>query len=340
MIPPPAGFRLVAPWLRHTLGNGPRPHITDGRELVRAMDLHRVLPTLAATVSPHLDSGSRTLLSRMGRACAIEQLRHCAEVAQISRSARSAGLPFLLLKGQATIAQAYGGSMPFRQCRDADILVPTAHYRGFRSLLAALGGDWRTETASDKHLICAMPSGLEIEVHWRTGLEGLDAHLVKHWPRTTVTVGGEEMPTLEPEQAAIFAAHHGCLHAWYRLSWLLDLVLLTRRLKAEVRTNIAACAGRWGGRRTWAMGGVLAWQALGERSFPHCYHGLPTFIAHDLRNFLQYQPHYPHSHWLGFSLCQLMAPWRGLMQGLRVSMTIEGQRWRSHSSRWLRGKGW
>ena len=113
------------------------------------------------------------------------------------------------------------------------------------------------------------PRGTSVDLHWRLTPSHYTVQLDPEilWrSRTTMTLGGSEIPTLGPEALLLLLAVHGAKHAWECLGWLADIAWL---LDANPKLN-------WGGVMALAPNvGCRRAVGLAESLVNAVFHGQP-----------------------------------------------------------------
>src|SRR5262249_29992819 len=70
-----------------------------------------------------------------------------------------------------------------------------------------------------------------VDLHWRLSSKGVAFALRPHeiWPRlANVPLAGRTVPSLAPDDLALFLAAHGTKERWKRLAWVCDFAELLR----------------------------------------------------------------------------------------------------------------
>ncbi len=168
-------------------------------------------------------------------------------------------IPVLLLKGLSAALLWEQPSARFQS--DVDVLVPPARLRDAVAALVESGVaksvKWSGEHSHNASLVSASNQML-IEVHHEVSsyqaLGVTTEDLLSR--RTSRSLEGEALPTLDPHDAAVYLALHAATHALKRLSWLWDLRCLALRETLDWAL-VAARAREFGVR----VPVVLSWQA-------------------------------------------------------------------------------
>lgn len=178
----------------------------------------------------------------------LQQLRIVFDTLQV---------PWVVVKGPV-LAEPVHGAGELRTYGDLDVIVPPEHFGaaldGFTDGGAdVLAGDWRRrrdERAGEVPV--RLPSGLLVDVHWHLINTGsvrdhfripIDELLRR---RTSVIVGGVEVPTLDPADTLVHVALHTTLSGSNRLVWIKDMERLVARYGQDVLDEATARAAAWG----------------------------------------------------------------------------------------------
>ena len=184
-------------------------------------------------------------LLRMQSAARAQAIHSCylaAELLEILKRFRDAGIPALALKGPVLAMLAYGSPSDRDFC-DIDILVRPDNLERAGLLLHDSG--YRTDTKTCPSQGCPASGcnhdvfihderGIVIELHWRLTLdcdriplEGTDV-----WSRAqVVSVLNQPVATLSTEDTLVFLCVHGSKHCWSRLKWRADIAQLVNSAK-------------------------------------------------------------------------------------------------------------
>lgn len=194
---------------------------------------------------------------------ATEELvaRHAAVVSNLQQLGvvfETLQIPWVVVKGPV-LAEPVHGAGELRSYGDLDVLVPAEDFGaaldGFAEGGAdVLAGDWRRrwdERAGEVPV--RLPSGLLVDVHWHLINTGsvrdhfripIDELLRR---RTSVIVGGVEVPTLDPADTLAHVALHTILSGSNRLVWIKDMERLVARHGQDVLDEATARAASWHG---------------------------------------------------------------------------------------------
>ncbi|MCR2807391.1 nucleotidyltransferase domain-containing protein [Paenibacillus soyae] len=157
------------------------------------------------------------------------------ELEKIHRLFDQANIRLLSLKGPF-LAECIYGEISLRTCKDMDVMISLVDFDEANRILVELGykpdikkkilNSWKW---NDHHLSYIHPGkGLEVELHWRLNPEiGFEPSFDELWSRRRV-LAQRGVPYMGSEDLFMFLATHGARHAWFRLRWLMDIVMLLR----------------------------------------------------------------------------------------------------------------
>ncbi|MDX6501034.1 MAG: hypothetical protein QOG23_4294 [Blastocatellia bacterium] len=181
-----------------------------------------------------------------------------------------AAIPF---KGP-TLAQSVYGDVGLRQFADLDVLVHRRDVPRVKELLVSRGFKPTPDltTAQQAALLrfdCAYNfddgKGVVLDVHW----DFVEPHSSlafdpdPFWGRLeAITIGGNQLMTLSPEDLLLVLCLHGFTHFWERLGWICDVASLIDQKKDIDWQLVLANANRLGMRRILLLGLVLATDLL------------------------------------------------------------------------------
>ncbi len=185
----------------------------------------------------------------------------------------AAGIPVIVLKGLA-LARLYPSPW-LRPRSDLDLLIDPLHWPAAHRLLAGMGYQLQDaehvrrplpgpRQAPDDRQYVRAADGTLIELHadyLSTGLRrDEDARL---WQRARmVEARGRAIPVLEPGDAFLQAATHMRRHAYTRLLWFYDLLMLLRREGDGIAWPEVARRAAWAGVTTAAYYAISYTEAL------------------------------------------------------------------------------
>ncbi len=257
--------------------------IRDWDEFLRLVERHRVVSPvyegLKQENEKNIPKGLLFDLRNRARSNSRLALAKSAQLVQIVKNIRAAGIPVLPFKGPVTGLLAYG-DVGLRHFSDLDIMVaPNRLLEAERILFDQ--GFRRThphfELTSKRLSIyfrnnhhfryIHTVSGLPVELHWRFGANrylfpiGFDAL----WrERQILELGGVMMPTFSIEHTMLLLCAHGAGHAWSALFWLNDVARLAAQEGNIDWPKLMGISDRMGTNRMVAEGLILANLLLGS----------------------------------------------------------------------------
>ena len=160
-----------------------------------------------------------------------------AELLTLRGDLQKEGLRIILLKGGALTTTAYGGQVGLRPLSDLDLLVKETDLPAVRDMLLERG--FRTPGSSGT-LFTKGPVMFDLHtdlinasrIRRRALAYRFDAQTI--WDKAVpLDPGDESLLTLPPAHQFLHLAVHAQKHSFSRLIWLVDLVLVSRRLDWE-----------------------------------------------------------------------------------------------------------
>jgi len=162
------------------------------------------------------------------------------ELAQLARGLKARGIPFALFKGPALAVQLYG-DLAAREYNDFDLIVPPGRVaeaealleqRGYRAALGDPAFRRFFQGYQGQSAFRHPDSPAALDLHWSFSGSFLPFPLASDgiWQDlVTVSIAGEEIPTLNPDDIALLLAGHGTKEGWRLLMWLRDFAVLVER---------------------------------------------------------------------------------------------------------------
>ncbi len=210
---------------------------------------------------------------------------HCevrtAGLLRVLGALEAAGVDALTFKGPALATQAYG-ELGAREYNDVDILIHPEHIARADAALGDLGyrqdaWPWAADglpgatlRALGKDLgYLGADERVPVDLHWRLTDPGLLAppSLSAAWDRRAMlSVNGQDVATLNREDALLAAVTHGASHMWARLKWLCDVAELMRGDVALDWERILRDARATESMRSLHVATLLAHELLGARA--------------------------------------------------------------------------
>jgi hypothetical protein len=253
--------------------------IEDWDRLLAQANLHAVAPLVHGWLSrlrvdlpPEPSLALREAVLANGR----HNLLRVAELLDLLDGLTAVGVDALPFKGPV-LAQAVYGNLGLRQFGDLDVLV---HWSDLPAAVEVLHERGYHLEQPLQHIVAAareghreLPAALSLvrprratAVDLQTSLSNRLSFTFDHdgiWARrTTVRVGGRDVPTMGAEDLIHYLAVHGTQHGWGRLGWVVDLGLAIQRLDADWDALLDRAAER-GSRRMVLLGAALGRKVLG-----------------------------------------------------------------------------
>jgi len=246
--PPPAHIILACLRAPDDVLSGLCAHPgVDWTRVAREAELHRVgmlaldrLQRSGVAAMGHVPPAVLARLREERREHVALAIKLDAALDGVLEACSAAGIPVVVLKGLA-LARLYPSPW-LRPRSDLDLLIDPLHWPAADRVLTGMGYRLRDaehvrrplpgpRQAPDDRQYVRAADGTLIELHadyLSTGLRrDEDAHL---WRRArTVEARGRAIPVLEPGDAFLQAATHMQRHAYTRLLWFYDLLMLLRR---------------------------------------------------------------------------------------------------------------
>ena len=214
----------------------------DWADLLRLATAQRLLSWLAVQLAGR--EGVPDYIAARLRAVrqeqAVHQLRMLADLSQIGPVLDAAGVPWLVVKGPALGASAYGIPEE-REYGDLDLLVSPAGFGTCLDLLAEQGGQLQDRNwpmirrTARGELTVTLARGTSLDLHWhllntpvlRCSFSLDTDDLLSR--RGEVAVDDQRIPALDPVDEMVYVALHAVLAGAHQLVWLLDVAQLVRR---------------------------------------------------------------------------------------------------------------
>jgi hypothetical protein len=250
----------------------------DWEYLLRAAYRHALTALLYYQLNAHArDAVPPHYLSELKRrfqANAARNLFLTKELCRILRLFASEGISVVPYKGPALAVAAYG-NLSLRHFIDLDILVPKREVLRAKGLLLSSGYSLEPPLTDaqqavvlrTQHNLPFVSHGrLVVELHWEVAAkkfsDALDAEGM--WERLEkVTLAGETVEGLAPEDALPALCVHGSKHFWERLAWVCDVAELIRATPTLDWRRITSKATGAGYERMLFLGLRLAAELLG-----------------------------------------------------------------------------
>ena len=205
---------------------------------------HRLLLLLRThleTLGAPLPEGAWRTLTHIADRQVARNLALAGELIRVLEVLEKGRVHALTVKGPALAVLLYGG-LGLRPFADVDVVVEPGAGEAARRLLVEAGyrprkprAGWRKVglASSTKAEPFVAPGGQTVDLHWalfdpHLGISSRFQH--RAFQRVaSVPLGEHAVPTLAPEDLAVFLAVHGGMHAWSSLGWLVDFERLVAR---------------------------------------------------------------------------------------------------------------
>ena len=213
-------------------------------EVTSLATVHGLRPALIefllATGWQDLPDPVRAELEEFQRGHLLRTLEIAEELAGMTRTLQSHGIPFALFKGAAVSLQLYG-RLAAREYNDLDLIVPLADVARAEELLSVRGyrpafADRRFRRFFQGHqgqtALRRDGGTVDLDLHWTFSGSFLPFPLRDReiWDRlTSVSVAGVDVPTLAPADTVLLLAGHGTKEGWRSLMWLRDFAFAVER---------------------------------------------------------------------------------------------------------------
>ena len=215
-------------------------------EFLHLVARHRIAPAIysgvrsTAGIPAHVAQTIEESFQR-NRLVGLQRLR---EMVQIHVALAEGGIPSIALKGGLAAIEIHGDLARRDAGDDVDILVQPEHFQVADRLLREFNFQprsldfpinnsrlrWVLRQACEKKYF-QPDSGALIELHWRLmrnpRLLTIETSELFAQARI-VRVGGQPVRALSFDHQLLFLCVHGADHAWFRLSWLLDIAQLLK----------------------------------------------------------------------------------------------------------------
>nr|UXE46220.1 hypothetical protein Hi04_10k_c5981_00040 [uncultured bacterium] len=231
---------------------------------LRLVEHHQV----AALVFRNLDNAARSVapeellpaLRLTAQNVGKKSFQRVMETIRLVSELQCAGIEVRVLKGIALAIHAYRDAT-LQDSIDIDLLVPVGQLLDAESVLARCGyrridpfvrltPRRRRWLLNHAHHIgfSRAKSHEKVELHW-----GLTPNLFKHQgfeleslPKTSLSIGSYQIPSLTPEDMFLHACVHGADHYWNRLKWLAQVAAMIEVMTPQEFTAVQARATKRG----------------------------------------------------------------------------------------------
>jgi len=195
------------------------------------------------------------------------------ELLKILSLFKAHGILAVPYKGPALAASVYG-NLALREFSDLDILLRRRDVLKAKELLASLryipryqlNRAQETALLNDQHQYIFMRDDEKcaVELHWEiTEHFSFSLDPERMWRRLEqMTLAGDTVPTLSPEDTLLILCAHGAKHLWEQLEWICDVAELIKAYRDIRWERVIVQASELGGERMLLLGLFLAHELL------------------------------------------------------------------------------
>jgi hypothetical protein len=252
----------------------------DWKHLFQIAQEHGMMPllywNLHGTFPEAMPQATMNDLREQFRTNSLRNLVLTAELRRILTVFESHGIPVIPYKGPVLAAFAYG-NLALRQFVDLDVLVHIQDIPRAKGVLASIGYRQQdlltpTQERAFLHSDCEYhfaPGGENrdlVELHWNITPRKFSFLLDPEelWGRLErISLGGDTVPTLSPEDLLLILCAHGCAEFWHQLKLICDVAELIRVHEAMDWDELVKRASVLGSLRMFLLGLFLANDLLG-----------------------------------------------------------------------------
>lgn len=237
---------------------------------------HGLTPLVSRRLLGHPDipvpAEDREKMRGMSMSLSAEGMAVSHELVRVVRVLKSCGVTAVPIKGQSLAVLAYGDPA-LRMSWDIDLLVrPDAMQRatqaliddGYQLALDLAPGITELYIKTRGECVLVHPSTgrhIDLEANLVPGYFAFDLGRLVDWEKCgTVSIEGNDVPSLSLELLLLLLCVHGSKHVWWRYSWILDIVGLVRRNPDIDWDEVCRMARRTGSERMLFLGLHLARQ--------------------------------------------------------------------------------
>jgi len=251
----------------------------DWEYLLRTARRHGVAPLLYwhldATCSDAVPKNAFDHLRDHFRANGLRNLFLTGELVRLLNAFEAREISAIPYKGPALAASVYG-NLALREFNDLDILVRRHDVPKAKEVLASMGYQARyrlTRTqetgflrSQREHPFRREDGKCVVELHWEIAEKyffPIDTERL--WERLSrISLAGNSVLNLSPEDMLLILCTHGAKHAWERLEWICDVAELIRAHRENIGwEQLLAQARGLSNERTLLLGLFLASDLLG-----------------------------------------------------------------------------
>jgi hypothetical protein len=237
-------------------------------EIKRLAEVHRFTAHLAWVTSAWLPSAERPWRDRVLMQHHSRHSRRLALLQRLLGAFREAGIELVSLKGPLLAERFY--PVPFlRRSTDLDLMVAEQDIGRAARLMLQLGytleGEypWDVVRRTEHHLEFRSAGESEVELHYALIATPVRFDSSQFMARSVnwKSASGLEAKVLCPVDEAFHSFVHAASHAFHRLRWAYDFLLISKTLTAEERSELLDMT------RAHGQGGPLATVCLAASEF-------------------------------------------------------------------------
>src|ERR1035438_4841339 len=246
--------------------------VEDWGALINVAHQHRLLPLLFSRIgeidAPIPPEAQQRLRAEYDRN-AFHSFANATELVGLLRAFDLQNIPAMPFKGIVLAASVYP-RITSRSAGDLDFLVFYKDLARATSMLLSKGYELKTELIDGSPAIPNLyefhfergSDGMVVELRWKLELQPRfrrDLGMEWVWPRRgPVSVGGSDVPNLDPVSTLLILCMHGTKHLWSRLIWVYDVACLLAANPEFDWKEAVQDAKRRGLGRALALGALLA----------------------------------------------------------------------------------
>ncbi|WP_166996729.1 nucleotidyltransferase domain-containing protein [Paramicrobacterium fandaimingii] len=212
-----------------------RAHL-DGRELMTAGRMHRILPALRRRVLglPEAADWLRTL-DAVRHQQLMRQMQAGNDLRHVAQGFADAGILWAVSKGPV-LSDAVWPHADMREFTDVDVFVHPAHFAAALTVLEASGfslvdRNWpEIRRLARAEVALAGPSGLPLDLHWDISVTPrarstfhIDLPTMLSRTRHLALGSGVTVPVFDPTDLLLHVAFHAAQNGANRLMWIADV---------------------------------------------------------------------------------------------------------------------
>ncbi|MGA9584538.1 MAG: nucleotidyltransferase family protein [Terracidiphilus sp.] len=258
--------------------------ISDWKETIDAALQHGILPILYLELVANrtaIPAEALEIARIEFESNAFHCLANAAELLEVLKAFKKAGIAAMPFKGVVLAASAYGDIIA-RPAGDLDVLIRFSDLLQATQILKERGYELKTKVLEDGYPEAANyfeyhfdrpEDGMVVELRWRLELtqpryrHNLGIDWV--WPRRRmVKLAGADVPNFDAVTGLLMLCMHGSKHAWSRLVWICDVAKLIEREPELDWDSVRREAKRVGLWQCLALGVLLAGRVASARVPP------------------------------------------------------------------------